>query len=37
LAEVKDQIYNKLLDDEFQTKFKEWVAKLREKAYVEIK
>ena len=37
LAEVKDQIYDKLLDDQFQTKFKEWVDKLREKAYVEIK
>ena len=37
LAEVKDQIYNKLLDDQFQIKFKEWVAKLRAKAYVEIK
>ncbi len=37
LAEVKDQIYDKLLDDQFQAKFKEWVDKLREKAYVEIK
>ncbi len=37
LAEVKDQIYNKLLDDQFQAKFKEWVDKLRGKAYVEIK
>ena len=37
LPEVKDQIYGKLLDDEFQVKFKEWVDKLREKAYVEIK
>ena len=37
LAEVKDQIYNKLLDDQFQVKFKEWVDKLRSKAYVEIK
>jgi parvulin-like peptidyl-prolyl isomerase len=37
LAEVKDQIYSKLLDDQFQVKFKEWVAKLRDKAYVEIK
>ena len=37
LAEVKDHIYGKLLDDQFQAKFKEWVAKLREKAYVEIK
>lgn len=37
LAEVKDKIYSKLLDDEFQTKFKAWVDKLRDKAYVEIK
>jgi len=37
LAEVKDQIYSKLLDDQFQTKFKAWVDKLRGKAYVEIK
>jgi len=37
LAEVKDRIYNKLLNDQFQTKFKQWVDKLREKAYVEIK
>lgn len=37
LAEVKDQIYGKLLDDYFQTKFTEWVDKLRKKAYVEIK
>ena len=37
LAEVKDQIYGKLLDDQFQTKFKQWVDKLRQKAYVEIK
>ena len=37
LSEVKDQIYNKLLDDQFQSKFKEWVDKLRQKAYVEIK
>ena len=37
LAEVKDQIYNKLLDDQFQIKFKAWVDKLRSKAYVEIK
>jgi parvulin-like peptidyl-prolyl isomerase len=37
LAEVKDKIYGKLLDNQFQAKFKEWVDKLREKAYVEIK
>lgn len=37
LTEVKDQIYGKLLDDYFQTKFTDWVSKLRKKAYVEIK
>jgi parvulin-like peptidyl-prolyl isomerase len=37
LVEVKDQIYNKLLDEQFQAKFKEWVDKLRAKAYVELK
>jgi len=37
LAEVKDQIYGKLLDEQFQVKFKDWVDKLRQKAYVEIK
>ncbi len=37
LQEVKDQIYSKLLDDQFQTRFKEWVRKLRAKAYVDIK
>ena len=37
LAQVKDQIYGKLLEDQFEAKFKEWVDKLREKAYVEIK
>jgi parvulin-like peptidyl-prolyl isomerase len=37
LAEVKDEIYNKLMDLQFQNKFKAWVDKLRQKAYVEIK
>lgn len=37
LDEVKEQIYGKLLDDQFQVKFKEWIDKLRDKAYVEIK
>lgn len=37
LIEVKDRIYNKLFDAQFQSKFKEWVDKLRKKAYVEIK
>ena len=37
LKEVKDRIYNKLYDEQFQSKFKAWVDKLRKKAYVEIK
>jgi len=37
LKEIKTQIYNKLFDVQFQSKFKEWVDKLRQKAYVEIK
>ena len=37
MIEVKDQIYNKLLDDQFQEKFKTWIDNLRKKAYVEIK
>jgi peptidyl-prolyl cis-trans isomerase SurA len=37
LIEVKDQIYSKLMDDQFQAKFKVLIDKLREKAYVEIK
>lgn len=37
LIEVKDQIYNKLFDEQFQAKFKEWIDKLRQKAYVEIR
>ncbi len=37
LTEVKDQIYNKLFDEQFQKKFHEWIEKLRKKAYVEIK
>lgn len=37
LAEVKDDIYNKLLDVQFQKRFKDWVDELRQKAYIEIK
>jgi len=37
LKEVKDRIYNKLYDEQFQSKFNAWVDKLRKKAYVEIK
>ncbi len=37
LPEVKDQIYGKILDDQFQVNFNQWVQKLRDKAYVEIK
>ncbi|MDE1920465.1 MAG: peptidyl-prolyl cis-trans isomerase [Candidatus Omnitrophica bacterium] len=37
LADVKDQIYNKLLDGQFKADYKKYVDKLRQKAYVEIK
>jgi len=37
LPEVKDLIYGKLLDAQFQSKFTDWIDKLRQKAYVEIK
>ncbi len=37
IKEVKDQIYAKLYDQEFQKKFKEWIDKLRQKNYVEIR
>ncbi|MDE2027292.1 MAG: SurA N-terminal domain-containing protein [Candidatus Omnitrophica bacterium] len=37
LAQVQDQIYNKLLDDQFRAQYKEFVNTLRQKAYVEIK
>lgn len=37
IKEVKDQIYNKLFDEQFEKKFTAWIEKLRKKAYVEIK
>ena len=37
LQEVKDQIQDKLYDELFQTKFREWIEKLRKKNYVEIR
>ncbi len=37
LEEVKDKIQDKLFDDIFQTKFREWIEKLRKKNYVEIR
>jgi parvulin-like peptidyl-prolyl isomerase len=37
IAEVKDYIYNKIYEQQFQEKFKAWVDKLRDKAYVEIR
>ncbi len=37
IKEVKNQVYNKLFDEQFQLKFREWIEKLRKKAYVEIK
>lgn len=37
LAEVREDIYNKIYQQQFQDKFKAWVDKLRSKAYVEIR
>ncbi len=37
LEEVKDAIYNRLFEQQFQNKFKTWIEKLRDKAYVEIR
>ncbi len=37
LMEVKDRIYQKLFEQKFSAKFKEWIDKLHKKAYVEIK
>ena len=37
LKEVKDKVYNKLYDEQFQQKFKIWIDKLRQKNYVEIR
>ncbi|MBF0511385.1 MAG: peptidyl-prolyl cis-trans isomerase [Candidatus Omnitrophica bacterium] len=37
LDQVRDAIYNKLLDDQFKTRFNEWIEQLRKKAYIEIK
>jgi peptidyl-prolyl cis-trans isomerase SurA len=37
LMEVKDRIYQKLFEEQFKQKFQEWIAKLRKKAYVEVK
>jgi parvulin-like peptidyl-prolyl isomerase len=37
LTDVKEDVYNKLFQQEFQDKFKIWIEKLRSKAYVEIR
>jgi len=37
LVEAKNDIYNRLYDEMFQKKFKEWIDKLRQKAYVEVR
>lgn len=37
LKEVKDSIYNTLFQQKFQERFTSWIAKLRKKAYVEIR
>ncbi len=37
LEEAKDKIHNKLYDQLFEKKFKEWISKLRKKNYVEVR
>ncbi|MBI3601540.1 MAG: peptidyl-prolyl cis-trans isomerase [Candidatus Omnitrophica bacterium] len=37
LQEARDSVYNKLYNQQFQEKFKAWIDKLHEKAYVEIR
>ncbi len=37
LVEAKNDIYNRLYDEVFQKKFKEWIDKLRKKSYVEVR
>lgn len=37
LVEARNDIYNKLYDEVFQKKFKEWIDKLRKKSYVEVR
>jgi peptidyl-prolyl cis-trans isomerase SurA len=37
LMEVKDRIYQRLFEEKFRAQFGEWIAKLRKKAYVEVK
>ena len=37
LMEVKDRIYQRLFEEQFRTRFQEWIAKIRKKAYVEVK
>jgi hypothetical protein len=37
LKDAKEDIYNKLFDEKFRKRFESWIAKLREKVYVEIR
>lgn len=37
LRDAKEEIYAKLFEDKFRKRFEEWISKLREKAYVEIR
>jgi parvulin-like peptidyl-prolyl isomerase len=37
LNDVKDKLYGKIYDQEFQKKYNAWIEKLRNKAYVEIR
>ena len=37
LENVRNQIYNMIFQEKFQERLKDWLEKLRKKAYVEIK
>jgi parvulin-like peptidyl-prolyl isomerase len=37
LKNAKEAIYNKIFDEKFRKKFEDWIAKLRQKVYVEIR
>lgn len=37
LKDAKEEIYARLFEDKFRNRFSEWISKLREKAYVEIR
>ena len=37
LKDAKEEIYAQLFEDKFKKRFSEWISKMREKAYVEIR